>query len=273
MAKTHLTASDRNTIEMMLTGGLSMRDIAGKLGKSPSTISREVRNHVYDTFHKTCDCQFFKECRKRHACGSETCKKLCKSCQHARKKCSDYVQAECDDLLLNPQKLCNSCLNQKKCYFRKRLYNAERAEKEYRDTLTQSRNGFNLTGEELETINDIVSPAIKQGQSVYHIKQTYGDALPVSESTIRRLVDNCELDARNIDLRDKVKRRPRKKPHQMKETSVPVNKVGHLYKDFLAYTTENDVPVVQMDCVEGTKEDASVLLTLHFEGLFVKNSG
>ncbi len=261
----HLPAHDRNVIALMVTSECPTRAIASALGKSPSTVSREIRNHTQTIPHKNCDCIYFKECRVRHACGSASCSRLCKTCQHARKKCTDYIKSECEQLNANRHHLCNSCLDQKRCYFEKRIYSAEKAQQEYENTRSQSRQGYNLTGEELEKINDIVSPAIKQGLSVYHIKQAYGAVLPVSESTIRRLVNSCELDARNIDLRDQVKRRPRRKPHKMNEADVPVSKAGHLYKDYLRYIDENDVPVVQMDCVEGKKEDSSVLLTLHFE--------
>ncbi|MBQ8041443.1 MAG: hypothetical protein IJ274_16515 [Lachnospiraceae bacterium] len=40
-------------------------------------------------------------------------------------------------------------------------------------------------------------------------------------------------------------------------------KIGHLYKDFLAFTEEQDAITVQMDCVEGLRTDNAVLLTLH----------
>ena len=51
---------------------------------------------------------------------------------------------------------------------------------------------------------------IKNGLSPYHIKETYKDEIAVSESTLRRMIDRNTLDAKNVDLRDKVKRKPRK---------------------------------------------------------------
>ena len=179
---THLTAHDRNITALMITSECPTRAIASALVKSPSTISREIKNHTQTVFHKNCDRIYFKECRIRHICGSTSCNKLCKSCQHARKKCSDYVKAECEQLSINRHHLCNSCLNQKNYHLEKRFYDAEKAQKEYEKTLKESRQGYNLTGEELEKINDIVSPAIKQGLSVYHIKQTYGSVIPASET-------------------------------------------------------------------------------------------
>lgn len=106
--------------------------------------------------------------------------------------------------------MCNGCTNLNLCRRERNLYRANKAEQLYRDDLTLSRSGFDITEKELNTINELASPMLKNGLSPYHGKQTYGDKLPVSESTLRRMIDNNELDARNIDLRDKVKRRPRK---------------------------------------------------------------
>lgn len=44
---------------------------------------------------------------------------------------------------------------------------------------------------------------------------------------------------------------------------MKVIKDGHKYEDYLKFIEENDVSVWQMDCVEGTKEDAGAILTLH----------
>lgn len=70
------------------------------------------------------------------------------------------------------------------------------------------------------------------------------------------------MDAGIIYLSQAVKRRKRKIKTIPKLRNS--RKIGHLYSDFLKYIFENDVPVVQMDCVEGKKEDSKVLLTLYF---------
>lgn len=53
---------------------------------------------------------------------------------------------------------------------------------------------------ELCNINDLIFPLILKGQSPYHIKQTLGNRLPVSEATIRRLIDKGELPAFHFQL-------------------------------------------------------------------------
>jgi len=126
------------------------------------------------------------------------------------------------------------------------------------------RLGFDITAEEFEVIDKLVSPLIKQGLSPYAIKEILGARLPVSESTLRRMIDNCELDARRIDLRQAVKRKPRKRTYKkMKDEIISKAKEGHLYNDYLNYIKDYTVNVVQMDCVEGLKEDSKTLLTLH----------
>ena len=43
----HLTLNDRISIAEYLAKGLNFKEIAGALGKSPSTISREIKRYTY----------------------------------------------------------------------------------------------------------------------------------------------------------------------------------------------------------------------------------
>jgi len=192
----------------------------------------------------------------------------CKTCNKCKKYCSDYVKSVCDTL--TERKLCNGCTKRGFCKFEKKFYKAETAEKEYREMLVGRRNGFDLTGEEIETINSQVSPLIKKGQSPYHIKQSLGRKLKISESTLRRMINGCELDVRAIDLKEAVRRKPRKRRRPMKNEHTSPSKAGHMYEDYLNYIEENDVNVVEMDCVEGIQEDKCAILTLHFKSLHLQ---
>ena len=131
------------------------------------------------------------------------------------------------------------------------------------------RNGFDLTGEEIELINAQVSPLIKKGQSPYHIKQSLGESLIISESTLRRMINNNELDVRAIDLKEAVKRKPRRRRQMKQELNSP-SKAGHLYEDYLEYISENDCSIVEMDCVEGIKDDTCAILTLHLVSIHLQ---
>ncbi len=59
----HLTIIQRTTIEALLGEQNSLRYIAERIGKPPSTIFREVRNHTIVTVPKCCVCIFRAKCR------------------------------------------------------------------------------------------------------------------------------------------------------------------------------------------------------------------
>ncbi|AFS71174.1 IS30 family transposase [Exiguobacterium antarcticum] len=68
MSYVHLTTSERVKIETYLELGFSVRKIAGRLGRQPSTISRELkRNPYYDASHAN---QRYVERKKK--CGART---------------------------------------------------------------------------------------------------------------------------------------------------------------------------------------------------------
>ncbi len=258
----HLTYGKRCKIEVLLDEEHSMRYIAECIGCSPSTVSRELnRNRTIAKSH-TNDCLLRSECTRRHACGSSSCMKKCKTCNKCKKYCEDYIQALCS--LLEERKFCNGCRKMKYCHFEKILYRADVAEKNYRDLLVNRRNGFDLSCEEIEKINSIVTPLVRKGQSPYHIKKSLGDALPVSESTLRRMINGNELDIRAIDLKEAVKRKQRTHRNGIHNELTSPTKVGHLYEDFLEYIHTHDVGIVEMDCIEGKKEDKCAILSLHF---------
>lgn len=262
----HLSFADRVLINDWLRRGESFRAIALYLQKSPTTIAREVKTHAQTVKSKGNDCINRRDCNHKAVCPKPNCSStLCKRCKIPCKKyCPDYSKAYCEKLLLPPY-VCNGCTNEHYCNYEQRIYNPKTAESEYRDMLVNRRNGFDLSYEQIVLIDEMVSPLIYNGLSPYHIKQTYGDKLPVSEATLRKLIAQGELNARNINLRDQVKRRPRKKSTQkLHNETLSVLKIGHKYEDYLQYMSTHDTYAVQMDCVEGKKEDSAVLLTLHF---------
>lgn len=64
MAKnTHLTLEDRIIIEVSLKNGESFAEIGRKLEKDPSTISKEVRNHIKIVRNKS-----YNPCANRASC-------------------------------------------------------------------------------------------------------------------------------------------------------------------------------------------------------------
>lgn len=262
----HLTTGDRNTINVLLKKKHSLRYISQLLGCSPSTISREIKNHAVKKNPKMCDCVHFRDCTVRDLCDKGgLCRKLCRTCQYAKKKCSDYTKAYCQEAMDDRTGVCNFCEKwHRDCGYEKCVYDPDLAQKEADVSLHDSRSGRNITDEHMDKIDQIVSPLLKQGQSAYHIIQNHGKDLGISESTLRRMVNDCELDARRLDLRDAVKRKPRRKKPDSSYKTMKVIKEGRKYEDFLRYIAEQDTFYAEMDCVEGKKDEPEALLTLHF---------
>ncbi|SCY44787.1 Transposase and inactivated derivatives, IS30 family [Butyrivibrio hungatei] len=261
----HLTHEQRVLVEDRLNHKTSIRKIALELEKAPSTVLREIRNHSLFVPTIENDCKHKRNCNLKNVCGDALCSNKCYTC-HSKctKHCDCYEKALCPKLETSPY-VCNGC---KKinglCTYDKTVYYAIDAQKKYKSLLTSTRSGFDISEQELEKINTLASPLIINGLSPYHIKQTYADEITISEATLRRMIDKNALDAKNIDLRDKVKRKPRK---HSEISPLSTAKVGHFYGDYLKYIEENDVCVTEMDCVEGKKGENVALLTLTIPSL------
>lgn len=133
--------------------------------------------------------------------------------------------------------------------FRRMLYDAKHAQEKYEQTLSESRRGISLTEEELNRINDTISPLIKKGQSVPVICETHRDELPVSDRTIYSYIDAGLLDARNIDLRRKMQRPERKKSGPVLHVDRHCH-IGRAYTDYETHMSLHpDSMISQMDSV------------------------
>lgn len=261
----HLTYRDRILLADRLKENYSLRSIAEELNKSPSTIAREIKKNIY-TKNKA-PCKHHNNCKKSMLCKGCTSinRYFCYKCDHCFVHCTDYTPNVCKKLLKAPY-VCNGCHRKFNCNSQRQYYNPDAAENRYKNVLKESRAGFDLTLEEINLIDEKVTPLIKQGLSPNHILTALKGQITISESTLRRLIDCCELTARNGDLRCKVKRKPRKKEFSYNERVYRrLYKRGHLWEDYLAYMEQHpDASVVQMDCVNGSSTDTKALLTLHF---------
>lgn len=267
--KKHMTLLDRQTVEQMLNEKKKYADIAKILGKSVSSISREVKSHIVKK--RTGGQGFcYNNCKNRRTCEKSCicvpCKRnrkqpLCRRCSLCNLYCSDY-EAETCEKLLKPPYVCNGCGMQTFCSLEKSFYFASKADEKYREVLTGSRNGISYTEEEIKMLDTLISPLIKQGQSPHHIYTTNRDSIMVSERTIYNLIDASVIAARNVDLPRRVRFKPRKKKKHFK-----VDKACRISRDYVCfkkYMEEHpDTPVVELDSVEGIK-GGKVLLTVHF---------
>lgn len=271
----HLTLDDRTEIQKGLHDGLSYVQIGSMLGRDPTTVSKEVRAHATAKRSGTRS-KPFNPCAKREACQHQ--KDICSPCNNntynwARQTycslcgscidhCEEFVEEKCR-YLNKPSHVCNGCSSIKSCTLEKRVYDAKTAQAEYSDTLTDSRQGINMDPEELRRLDDIISPLIKQGQSIHQICVNNADLIMLDERSIYNYIDSGILTASNIDLPRKIRYRRRRT-----KKTVRVDKrchEGRTYDDYLAFMDEHtDWSVVEMDSVESARGSSKVLLTLHF---------
>lgn len=151
----HLSLSDRAIIEKYLAQDFSFSYIAKRLSRSPSTISREVKNHrcfVNGSRYTDNDCLYY---------GSSHC-----------------------SLLDKPPYVCTCCSEEKTCKRNHAYYTAHRANAEYTKLLSSSRKGLRTAPDKLLEINDLIAPLIYNGQSINHIFASHAKEIGLSERTI-----------------------------------------------------------------------------------------
>ena len=251
----HLNLDDRCKIQLMLDNKESFSSIAAALGKDPTTISKEVRNHLqyrkvgayhltYNACAKRVSCPKSHICTECHASRKYT---LCRRCSLCNAFCKDFEKETCRHLL-KPPYVCNGCGKRSVCSLEKRVYNADFAHREYRDVLSESRTGLSYSEDEIRCLDEFISPLIRQKQSPHHICATNADSLTVSERTIYRLIDARIISAMNIDLPRKVRYSARRVERHLKVDKAC--RIGRTYEDFKGYLLEYpDLTITQLDSV------------------------
>ena len=234
----HLSLEDRKYIERSLNNGCSFKDIARFLCKDPTTISKEVKLHrVSDWFHKGSFlnarnfCIHRYHCRKTNVCRKILlCNMKCTSCPTCNQTCPDFVKEQCNRLDKAPY-VCNGCPKAiNRCSIaHKYRYNAVFADRKYKERLSSSRTGINMTKHELRQKDMVITPLIYQGQSPYQIITNHPE-LDMSVRTLYSYLNDGVLTARNVDLKRKVKFKPRKvHKTQIKDRTVFQ---GRIFSDF-----------------------------------------
>lgn len=118
----HLSLDDRCKIQLMLDNKGSFSSIATQLEKDPTTISKEVRNHLqykktgayrrsYNTCSKRISCQKSHICTECHAVRRYS---LCRRCSMCNAFCKDFEKETCKRIL-KPPYVCNGCGKRSEC--------------------------------------------------------------------------------------------------------------------------------------------------------------
>ena len=218
----HLTLSDRNDIQLGLERGETFKAIGQLILKDPTTVSKEVK-------------------RNRQVRES-TCHNL-----------------PCP-LLDKAPFVCNDCPKRRQnCGYKKIFYLAKQAQKQYEQTLVESREGTPLNSKTFWDMDKVISEGVKKGQHIYHILKTHN--LDVSSSTVYRHIRKGYLSIAPIDLARSVKFKERRKS---KLPSIPKEaKKGRSYEDFQNYLVLNQLDSwMEMDTVLG-RIGGKVLLTFN----------
>ena len=265
----HLTLEDRTYIQQSLDERKSFRAISRYLCKDPSTISDEVfRNRIANTWNKGSFNNPYNFCVHRFRCRkTNVCKKIllcdinCCSCRICNKVCDGFELERCLRISRAPF-VCNGCdKSRNKCPISTKYdYNAEAAHRMYTERLSASREGISLTRKQLHAIDAVVKPLVLQGQSPYMIIANHPE-LGISVSTLYNYIDKGVLLTRNINLKRKVKFKPRKVHNtQIRDRTVFI---GRTYTDFKT-SHSDELGFVEMDTVKLARGSNKCILTFYF---------
>lgn len=252
----HLTYSDRQIIEKGITNDSSKVSIAETLGKDPSTIGKEIKEHRYAAYKckLVLECAIYQKCKPQGSC---------------TKDCLKYVPFKCKRRDRSPG-ACNGCDNYQYCRFNKYKYDAKKAHNEYIDDLSGTRQGFNTTTDEVKRIGEIIKPLIKNGQSIDQILMSHNE-IALTNKTIYAYIESglfkdVGIDITVMDLRRQVSRRiskERKSLYKKRKDSSFLD--GRRYKDFEEYIKINpDAKIVEMDTVYNDISNGPFIQTFKF---------
>lgn len=231
----HLSYEDRKNIEDGLNENKSINQIANEINRSHSSVLREIdRNKVYF-----------------------------KPKQYGTYKNNNYDRdTSCYKLSKSPY-VCNGCKSRSGCRKERYTYYARKADDSYREVKSNARKGINLTPEEVYKINNTLTPLIKKGQTINHLYINHPDILDFSKASFYNYVNSGIFEFKPIDFPRIVKYKKRKNSNKRRTRKEREILIGRKYEDFIEYTNSNpDLNIVEMDTVEGLKEESDCFLTL-----------
>lgn len=253
----HLTESHRIKIEHYLNENYSYRKIAELLNVNVSTISREVKRNIRT--YSISNHMVIVECIHKDNCERLKGSSKSKMCSI---NCPDYELRKCDRFSTkNAKPVCNSCPNNAKCKLARKKYIANVANNKYELRII-SRPKIRITQEQFDFINKLFSEKMTKGQSISVIYQNHKDEIMISENTVRNYLKRGLLKSNQLDMI-----RPRFTANKSVKRRVIKNVDllnGRTYEDYINYTKEKDILIVQLDTVVGKLVDNKKILTIHW---------
>ena len=221
----HLSLTSRCMIEQYIAYGYSFREIADKLGYQPSTISREVKKYRTFVTPKSPTCAKYSGCRNKSHC--------------AMTGCADYQVSHCKKLDKAPF-VCNNCPSQDFCSREHAYYHARRADAKSHAVKSSSRQSIHLDEDEVKQLNALVSPLIKNGQSLSHIMPITAMKSTLQEELCTIMLTSVFLTHGTLICPERyatknVRRRIRKLIHTLTVRGVPTMISRHLPNSILSF--------------------------------------
>lgn len=233
---THLTRQDRISIEKYLENNYTCYKIAELLDKDERTISKEIMK-----------------------------RRIPKENGRYKLNPDSSTIGKCKKIIRFPF-VCNGCKKRPQCFEKtKYFYEADTAQTNYELILSSSREGIDMTFDQKIEFDTVLEAGIRKGQSPYHIAKANPEVIRCSIRTMYRWIDEGKTTIQNVDLRRKVKMKPRKKVKQKNKDDLKV-RYGRTYADFIRFYGDNPgIGIVEIDTVEGPKDvSKKCLLTIHF---------
>ena len=250
----HLTLEERKIIQTAIENGSTKAAIALTLGKDKSTIGKEIKLHRFLKFKSSfsIQCAIYKSCKHGRHCSLD---------------CPDFVKHYCARRDRSPG-ACNKCPSYQHCRFDKFFYDAAIADREYHESLVDSRQGVNLTTDEVIEIAKIIKPLLAQGQSPYAIIHNHPE-LHMCEKTLYSYIQDgvfAIAGIHDVDLRRKVSRKiPKKRKNMYKKREDRKFLNGRLYDDYINYIKiYPHSSVVEMDTVYNDVSNGPFIQTFKF---------
>ena len=261
----HIGIEQRRIIESALNERESLAEIARRIGFEVSSVRREILRNRRDDGPSSSKnkeknaCAYLRTCKIRSLCANGCEKRLCRACQlPCQEMCADYRPRTCKTVERAPF-VCNACGRYATCSLQRFKYSAESADALARRRATESREGVDLTEEEMAYLVETVREGLLKGQSIHHIFES--SELPVCERTFYRYVGEEKVPILSIELAKKVRYKKRRRhPKAVHEGGFYA---GHEYDDFMGLDAGERAAATEMDTVLGKKKTRKCILSLH----------
>lgn len=221
----HLSEADRKVIASGLSQGKKLCDIALSLGFDPTSISKEVKRNRIVWKNR----------------GLPPCPKLARW---------PFVCTTCNKRY------------EKSCRYEKFKYDARIAENKAFVNLVNTRKGIDITKEELENLDNLISQGIALGQSIDEIKTR--NNISKATSTLYSYTHKGILSIKPKDLPYAGKLKPRKhsKAYDYPQNNK-INRLGHTYPDYILFMKSHPFyNQWQLDFLGHKKGDRNAILSM-----------